>query len=139
MPPPCRPSSSASVTIRPSGRKPVRPESRSTPAAPLLRLDGVGESAEALDLDGHLVPGLHPELRVAGHANARGRAGDDDVSRPKRHASREKRHKRGDGEDHLPRSPVLYALAVEGAPDGEVLGVRGLVAGEAAGAPAADG
>src|SRR5918994_982147 len=103
MPPPWRPGSSASVTIRPSGRTPARPESRSTPTAPLLRLDGVGEGAEALDLDGHLVPGLHPELRFAGHANTRGRAGDDDVSRHKRHAGREKGHELGNREDHLPR------------------------------------
>src|SRR3712207_16468 len=52
----------------------------------LVRLDGVGEGAEALYLDRHLIPRFQPHLRVAGRADARWRARDYDVAGDEGHA-----------------------------------------------------
>src|ERR1044072_6497700 len=46
-----------------------------------LLLDGVGQGAEALDLDRDLVTVLQKDLGVAEDADARGRAGGDQVAR----------------------------------------------------------
>ena len=43
-------------------------------------LDRVGQGAEALDLDRNLVAVLQQHLRVAEDADARGRAGRDEVA-----------------------------------------------------------
>ena len=52
---------------------------------PLLRRDRVGEGAKPLYLDSHLISILQPHLRVAGGADAGGRAGNDHVSGHERH------------------------------------------------------
>src|SRR5918998_3999868 len=96
---------------------------------PLPRLDGVGEGAEALYLDGYLVAGLHPELRVARHPDAGRRTGDDDVAWLEGHAPAQERDQLGHGEDHLSCSPVLDRLPVEDGPDVQVLRVGDLVPG----------
>src|SRR5215213_10657300 len=103
--------------------------SRSGQVHALVRLDGVGQGSEALYLDGDLVPRLQPDLRVAGRADARGRACDNDVTGDEGHAPGEKGDELGDREDHLRGRPVLHYLAVQDAAYGEVLGIFDLVCG----------
>src|ERR1700733_10852565 len=64
-----------------------------------------------LDLD--LVAPLHPERRLAAHADAVGRAGGDDVARLQPGHGREIFDDSGDIEDHVVGRVVLHGVAVQ--------------------------
>ena len=59
-----------------------------------------------------------------GHADAVGRAGEDEVARLERADARQVRHQLGHGEDEVGRAAVLLALAGHVAPQLDVVGVR---------------
>ena len=91
-----RPPSSRRRRVRhPPGRRgsPARRATKPVSAAGSIRLasaesfidDGVRQRADPFDLDLDGVAGLHPELRLARVADARGRAGRDDVASLQRH------------------------------------------------------
>src|SRR5260221_7235454 len=75
----------------------------------------VFQYADLVDLDLHLVAGLHPDRRRAPRADAAGSAGDQHVAGLKRRPGRAVLDDLRDLEDHLLGSGVLHPLAVEAA------------------------
>src|SRR3954447_19658531 len=78
--------------------------------------DGIGEDAEALDLDLDDVSGREQPLRVAGVTDARRRAGGQQVTRPQRERAGDEGEGVADGVDHLVGGAVLDHLAVDPGP-----------------------
>src|SRR6185312_15086857 len=77
-----------------------------------LLLDGIGQGAEALDLDRDLVTVLQQDLGIAEDADAGRGAGGDEVARLQRDDAGVVGDDVGDREDHLARGRVLHGLAV---------------------------
>src|SRR3954470_3105102 len=88
----------------------------------LLR-DGVGQGAEALDLDRDLVTVLQQDLRIPEDADAGRRARGDQVAGLQRDRAADVADDLGDREDHVRRRGVLHDLAVEDASDRQRLRV----------------
>ena len=96
--------------------------------AGLLGRYRIRQRADAFDLDGDGVAGLEPHRRLAGHADAVRRAGEDDRAGQQRRAAAEKLDQRRHVEDHVVRVPVLHHLAVEQRADRQRVGIRDFVA-----------
>src|SRR5262249_45535610 len=103
--------------------------SRNARSSLLLVLDRVYEHAHALDVDLAGIALLHPHrVRLASVADARRRAGEDDVAGLERHALRDVGDGLGDGKHHVVGVVRLDALPVETGLDFHPLGaVRQLV------------
>ena len=95
---------------------------------------GVGEGADAIDLDGDRVAGLEPDGGLGGHADAMGRAGEDDGAGREGVAGAEEFDELGDGEDHIACVAALAGFAVEDGADPEGLGIGDFVGGDENGA-----
>src|SRR3954454_12343161 len=93
-----------------------------------LLLDGIGQGAEALDLDRDLVTVLQQDLGIAEDADAGRGAGGDQVTRLQRDDAGDVGDDLRDREDHLAGRRVLHRLAVEHAADGQRLRVGDLLA-----------
>src|SRR5262249_46204431 len=86
---------------------------RRSPAL-FLVLDGIDEHADALDVDLAGIACLHPHrVRVARVPDARGRAGEDDITRLQRHALGDISDRFGDGKHHVIGIVRLHDLSVE--------------------------
>lgn len=94
----------------------------------------VGEGADAIDLDGDRVAGLEPDGGLGGHADAVGRAGEDDGAGREGVAGAEEFDELGDGEDHIACVAALAGFAVEDGADPEGLGIGDFVGGDENGA-----
>src|ERR1700709_2787016 len=97
----------------------VRRATRTKAIYSTLLLDGIGQGAEAIDLDRDLVTVLQQHLGVAEDAHAGRGAGGDQVARLQRDETGDVGDDLGDREDHLAGRGVLHGLAVEHAADGQ--------------------
>ena len=88
---------------------------------------GIAERAQVIDLDLDDIARLEPDRRLARHADARGRAGEDQVARLQGENSREISDQLVDLEDELAGARVLHGLAIQPQADAEVVGVGNLV------------
>ncbi len=82
---------------------------------------------------------LQVARRLLAHADARRRAGGDDVARLQRHEAAEVRHEEGDAVDHGLGGAVLHGLAIDREPHVERLRVGNLVLRHQPGADRAEG
>jgi len=89
----------------------------------------VGESADALDPDGHAVAVVEVDRRIAGRPDTRGRPGEDEVGGAEGEGPTTGRDEFVQAEDEIRRRRVLQALPVDVGPDVEVVGVVDLVEG----------
>src|SRR5580704_9293810 len=71
------------------------------------------QSSDAGNLDLDLVAALHPERRLAAHADTVGRAGGDDIAGLEPGHGREIFDDGGDVEDHVIGRVVLHGVAVQ--------------------------
>src|SRR5215218_1422685 len=110
-----------------------------TKAISALLLDGVGQGAEAVDLDGDLVTVLEQDLRVPEDADAGWGAGRDEVAGLERDDPADVGDDVGDREDHLGGRGVLHRLAVAAAADAQLLGIVDLLARDEPRADRAEG
>src|SRR5688572_10498001 len=95
--------------------------------------------AEAFDAEGHDVASLEEDRRLHAEADARRRAGGDDVARLQHHELRHVMQDVSTGEDHRVRAAGLHALAVDVEVHRQALYVLDLVAGNEPGAEWAEG
>src|SRR5579883_310382 len=104
-----------------------------------LIFDRIAQDADALDLDLARVAVLHPDrIGLARMADARRRAGEDDVARLERHPLRDEHQHLPHREHHVLGVVRLHDLAVEPALDLETLaGLRQRVGRDHPGAEAA--
>src|SRR5262245_64305597 len=79
----------------------------------LLVRNRVDEHTDALNVDLAAVAALHEYWRLAREANARGRAGDDDIAGLERHALADVDERLSDREHHVVGVVRLHGLAVE--------------------------
>src|SRR6185369_10867929 len=116
-----------------AGATPATPRPSAPPSGvDQLRVPGVDLLplfTQARDAEAHLVARLEERRRLHPHADARRRAGRDEVAGPERHEAAAVRDELGDAEDHRARRSVLAALAVDVEPHREVLRVLDLVGG----------
>ena len=100
----CRPGRGSSARRRPSPS--ISTAMRSTNCVAMARnlLDGVLERTDAVDLDAHAIAAAQVFRRVEADADARRRAGGDDVAGIERDAGRDGRDQGRDVEDQVARS-----------------------------------
>jgi len=82
---------------------------------------GVLQTTQFFDFNDDGIAVLHPDLGVAAHADAVGRAGEDDVSGLEGESVGAELDQLSDAEDHFPRVALLHDFIVEEAADIENL------------------